>query len=328
MAFIPAVLPTGDSTDYRPKLPKPIREAKRAYDSTSHVINIGKLVASAIEASGKTLPTSVIRFVGCMQVYSGIAGIFAVPQFCLNIISALYAKNLARRITSFARAILDAGSIMGAINSVVSGLKAVKVIAQNAISWTDLISKILYPLQFISLALNTYELTTTRKARAELFANTEILSKGETKSKRIEKLTHGLLYIQNNHKAIRKGLSIAKRAEIDKKANECLVKIESQNKEAILKAEELICTLRLHATRKLSLQSASLAIRISGVMGTTLTLVTPPNPFTFGAVATAAILGLALNGLQAIMTPKNPFDPPKIAKLLNRVFPGLCHVAN
>lgn len=330
----PGVDPLQSTDTFDPKLPGPLRKAQKFHTPALKVVSTTKGIVSFFKATGAAIPEGIGKTVGCAQVCTGIGGIFSVVQFFIDVSKAVYAKSLTSRIKNLARAVLDGGYILGAINSIVSGLKAVKVIAQDALPWTNIISKILFPLQFISLGLDLHQMSETSQAHNEFLKNTELLSSRDLKSRRIQNLTQAVSYVKENHKKIKSDFKLSKKVDLEGRANEILENLKNNQEISINKGEEFVNILRGHIKTKLNFQVANTALRIVGIVSAALAIATPPNPATLGLAAVTGLVGLAVFGLEKLMVTKNPFEtspgtfPGRIPHDLRRVAFGAVSAVN
>ncbi len=171
----------------------------------------------------------------------------------------------------------------------------------KAFAWTSLVNTILFPLQLISLGLDTHQLYETAKDKKEVLAQLKLTD-----------LTSSCEYVLKNHERLTGVFALSKKTKIDHKAQELLERLHAaDNKEtAKTDAEEFIKILRRRMHTKYNLEVAGIIMKVALVTLGALSLFILPNPVTLGIAGVFGAAGLVLFAAQKLVLNKDPFAKP------------------
>lgn len=306
------------------ELPEVFHRIKAAHETASTAVEIASSVMTAVDSLTGKVSNSVKNVFGTLGFLGGAGVIFTIPSLINNISKAIRASTLIERVKNAFRAVLDGGALWNAANGIIGGLKSVGVIAAKALSWTSIANIALFPLQTISIALDTHQLIELKEEKDTLLA--KIRPHGLAKYT-ISDLTHACEYIVKNHEHLREILQISAGAKLQERAQTLYNRlITSQDQvSAVTDAVDFMKILRRRINTKYNLEVAELTAKVTGVVVASVSLFVPPNPITWGISGVFGIAALAICGLRKVLLNDDPFCGPSnvwYSKLAHKVREG------
>ena len=116
------------------ELPKVVKKAKSTFETAESVVYTTSSIVSVVDSTFKKIPGPVMQTFDTMVFVSAGNAVFAIPSLVSNVSKAVFANSIVERVKSSFRALLDAGALWIATNSILSGLRSVGVLAAGAIS--------------------------------------------------------------------------------------------------------------------------------------------------------------------------------------------------
>lgn len=270
-------------------IPKPMQIAQAAHEKAGMAIDCASAIMQTVDRITGNVAEAAKRVFSAMGFFAAAGVVFAVPSLISNITKAVYTSDAVERVKSIGRALLDGSAIWGSVHGLLSGLKSVGVIAAKALSWTGIVNAVLFPLQFISLGLEAFELGEVRVEKKHILSKLSL-----------DDVQKSLQYVQENHATLRKQLVISKTQDLAARALNL-----KNDKEG---AEEFIKLLRRRIHTKYNLKAASVIIKITTVGAGFASLIAPVAPATLAIAGVSGLAGLVHFGIEKLLLNKNPFS--------------------
>ncbi len=151
--------------------------------------------------------------------------------------------------------------------------------------------------------------------KKDIFENVKDPTNPASRETKIKDLTASCAYVSANERRIRKTINIAKDVGIQKRANDVIQGLASNDSEeqtkAIEKGEKFTKALRHRVKNKLGIDIVKLVNKISGIVISILLLALPPNPVTLSLAGVVGLSSLTLWAVEKILLPADPFSEPK-----------------
>ncbi len=249
------------------------------------------------------------KAIGATNFIDSFCGVFAIPNIFLSIYKACCTHSLIKRIQYVASAVVSTGTVASVITSTINGLRAVGVIAQNALPWAHIVSQALYPIQFVSLALDLYSLHRTSSLRSKVIAPLT-LNKKLPIEKRIENLTSACTHVLKE-KHFSKILGFSKEAAIKARVEAIRNSLlTSECSRALDEGESLMKMLKGRLQTKFVLHVAAVVVSVVSIILTGVLLFTAPPLAIIGvAIAVGSASGI-IGFTEKLLLDDNPFRAP------------------
>lgn len=297
------------TTEFLP-LPKWHQVAGEAHDLASKVAGVSRIGGKFIHTLTKAVSPVVLKVLTATKILAGIGFLFLLPSLIKNFQASIVAKSAIDRAKSVAKTVLGAVDIVDGVADTIEGLQAVNILSKDSFTWAGMVAKVIYPFQFLSLAVSSYDLAMTAKLFVEIKKNLSTSKKPDLQSQ-MERLKKSCTYIVDNQKKLQGGLSIGAEAKIDERAKAVLSKLERGDEKAVSEGVDLLKTLKGRVTTKLSLSVLSLATKVAKVAAAGILLFVLATTPVVGVVFGVALVGLALFAIEKIALHKNPFAQAK-----------------
>ena len=151
--------------------------------------------------------------------------------------------------------------------------------------------------------------------KKDIFENVKDPTNPANRETRIKDLTSSCAYVSANERRIRKAINIAKDVGIQKRADDIIQGLASNDSEeqskAIEKGEKFTKALRHRVKNKFGIDLVKLVNKISGVVISVLLLALPPNPVTLSLAGVVGLSTLTLWAVEKVLIPADPFSEPK-----------------
>lgn len=306
------------------ELPEVFHQVKAVHETAAAAVDIASSAMTAVDTLTGKVSDSVKNVFGALGFVGGAGAIFTIPSLINNISKAIRASSLVERVKSAFRALLDGGALWNAANGILGGLQSVGVIAAKAISWTSIVNIALFPLQAISIALDTHQLVELREERNKLLSY--IRPHGLAKYT-ISDLTRACKHVADNHESLRETLNLSEAADLGRRAQSLYDRLISSQEQVTTKDDAIafmkILRRRIHT--KYNLEVAGLSAKVAGVVVAGVSLFVPPNPITWGIAGVFGIASLAIAGLGKLLLNDDPFSGPRdvwYSKLAHKIREG------
>ncbi len=278
------------------EVPKPIEKFGTFHGMTERFFDaVGKIVG-AVDCVTKTVSGVVKDGLGSLGFFSGLGIIAAVPSAVSNVSKMIRGSSVVERVKGAFNAAANLGDCWNATNGVLSGLETVGVIAAKSLSWTGVVSAVLFPLQLVEIGNHLHDLKQTREDRKNILSNISV-----------KDLTHSCKYVIANHDSLGKSLCITKHAKIDEMAKTILSKGEAGRKEG----EEFVKTIRGRIHTKHNHEVGAIYLKGAAIGSGLGVLATGPNPIALGFAAGTGLAIIGHFGAGKLLLNKNPFQAPK-----------------
>lgn len=273
------------------------RKCEKTFNRASELISS---VDSVFSLTRVSLPHPISNFslfdliFAPFRLVTAIKGLFAKGSFSERLFAPIY---LASEVST----ILFSGV------QLIEMLKTMKVVAQSAFGWTNILYKIFLPVQVILAGKSLYDLKKAVGMRREFetILRTPQMSKAES---------HRLacLFVKKNASELEQSFRLSKKVKLQEKAAELLSHCHGKETEHFLE------TLSDHMKRRTIFDVAS---QVLAVASTVLGAVSLFLPVTGALVITTSVVALAaitLSIADRIFIKKNPFSDQLFPQNLNR----------
>lgn len=289
------------------KVPPIVQTLDGVHAVTTTLIAISSTVVDIIGVVEERVKVTV----GGLGMVGGARAFFVLPNLINNSAKAIRTNHLVVRIKNVARVILDAGALWAAAHEVLWGLKHVGVLAQEAITWTQVVNQALFPLQFVSLGIDLHDA-----------AETESLKRQITTQKNHRTFCE---FVVEHHRAIRKKLSLSKASRIDKKAQAILETFSESPKKAKMEAEQFRRVFEKRVSKRLALDLLNVVVKVVAVVSVAIMLFMPPNPAVWIVAGVSGVLTASITVLDLLLMSEDPFAKQqdliyRIRKPVKKVF--------
>jgi hypothetical protein len=296
--------------------PKWFAELEEVHTHVAKAAKAFQGVVKYVTEVDKSISKKDYAWLSAIKFINSVGLIFNIPKLIKNIHNVFAKQKASDKIENAVNTVITAGDIVDSGTAFITGLKDFGYIAASSLPWTDLVGKILFPLQFLALQSNVSEANKNLKLKEKIFEKIKTTNAENSIDKRIENLVKSMDFVQEEWEDIRKPLKLSEKMQVPERIEAVRKEILSEKtpeekKAALEEGEKLMETLKTRAKTKFSVQLASTIARIVSLAVSGILLFTAVS-MPVGWVLLGATLGVGLIAfaLEKIMLNKNPLAEP------------------